>query len=655
MKNFRGVFLLFILNVLLSCDAPRINPLDPLGQDYKFAELDGTVYTAELPKRAIPDVVVTWENQNVTVKTDSNGNYRITDIPRVNGNLHFEKPGLSKFTILIDWQNRNYVKVGVVELSSTIGNIDGYLYTTDQTPIANAKVFWKNQKVTTKTDAVGYFLIDAVPLDKGWIFFEKEGYKADSLFIEWKDQKLIRLERKILEYNIGDIEGRVLNSNSQPLEKVAVKWSGVPTTTYITESNGRYKFSNVPIQNGKLFFEKDSYKTDTLDVQWKDIKVKVVADYKMRDTHGDLEGKIYYLDKPNIGVPNVFVHWSGTSTVAQTNAEGNFKFSNIPITSGALVFEKEGFKKDTIQVQWESGRIRQVFGYIKYRTGTLTGVVRKDRSSPIFLSGVKVYWKNQNIVKITNTNGEYTIPDIPMNDGFLFFEKAGYSPDSVFVQWGIQNTIAVRDVRLNAIPVLDNIDIYSVVTNKFPDEFKTKRMNVEAKVSDEENDIDSVYIQCKPLNVLRPLAYNISTKSFQRELNTAELNVNYLDEVIGKNFDVVVKDAAGKKFTLGPSQLKRVISQQFRVFSPQDGAKVGSQPIFTWQNINLEFNFRYYIEVYTDEIPATLIWTSSRFSKDIISFTVNTNLPKGDYFWIIWSEDDFRNRASSRPATFTVQ
>lgn len=655
MKNFRGVFLLFLASVLLSCDAPRLNPFDPQGEEYKFAELEGTVYTAELPKRAIADVIVTWENQNITVKTDANGNYRITDIPRVNGNLHFEKDGLSQFTTFVDWQNKNYVKIGVVELSSSIGNIDGYLYTLDQTPVANAKVFWKNQRITTKTDGAGYFLIDAVPLTNGWIYFEKEGFKTDSLLIDWKDQKAIHLDRRTLQYNIGDIEGRVLNSNSQAIEKVSVKWSGVPSTVCLTTSEGKYKFSQVPIQDGQLIFEKEGYKKDTIDVQWKDVKSKVVPDYKLQDTHGDLEGKIYYFDKPNIGVPNVFVHWKGITTVAQTDAEGYFKFSNIPIKSGELIFEKDGYKKDSIAVQWESGKTRQVYGYIKYKTGTLMGIVRKDKSTPVYLSGVKVYWKNLNIVKETNSSGEYTIANIPMNDGFLYFEKTGYSPDSVYVQWGIQNTITVKDVRLNATPVLDNIEIYSVVTNKFPDEFKTKKMNVEAKVSDEENDIDSVYIQCKPLGVFRPLSYNVSTKSFQRELNTAELNVSYLDEVIGKNFDIVVKDATGKIFSLGPSQLKRVISQQFRLFSPQDGAIVGPQPTFSWQNISLEYNYRYYIEIYTDEIPATLVWSSNRFSKDIISFNVNTALPKGDYFWIIWCEDDFRNRASSKPATFTVQ
>lgn len=655
MKIFRGVFLLFLASVLLSCDAPRLNPFDPQGVEYKFAELDGNVFTSELPKRAIANVVVTWENQNVSVKTDTNGYYRITDIPRVNGNLHFEKPGLSKETRFVDWQNKNYVKIGL-ELSATIGNIDGFLYTSDQTPIPNAKVFWKNQRITIKTDGAGYFLIDAVPLINGWIYFEKEGFKTDSLLVEWKDQKAIHLERRTIAYNLGDIEGRVLNSSLQPLEKAAVKWSGALTTTFITSGDGKFKFSNVPIQNGKIYFERDSYKKDSIVVQWKDVKVKTIDDFSMKDSHGDLQGKINYADRPTVGVPGVFVHWKGITTVAQTDAEGNYKFSNIPIKSSMLILEKEGFKKDSITVSWESGKTRIVNASIEYKTGTLTGVVLKAKS-PVALSGVKVHWKNQNIVKETDSKGVYTIPNVQMNDGFLYFEKAGYSKDSVYVRWGIQNTIDLKESRLNSIPILNTIDIYSVVTNKFPDEFKTKKLNIEAKVSDEENDIDSVFIQCSPINVYIPLDYNISTKSFQRELNTAELNVSYIDEVIGRNFDIVVKDVNGKKFTLGPAQLKRVISQQFdmKYSSPILGTVVGSQPTLRWQNINLEYNYRYYIEIYTDEIPATLVWRSNRFSKDLISFNVNTTLPKGDYFWIIWCEDDFRNRASAKPATFKVQ
>jgi len=658
MKIFRGVFLLLLASILLSCDAPRLNPFDPQGEDYKFAELEGTVFTSELPKRTIANVVVTWANQNVSVKTDTNGNYKISDIPRVNGYLNFEKPGLAKFTLFIDWQNKNYIRVDAVNLSSTIGNIEGFIYTSDQTPISNAKILWKNQKITTKTDGAGYFLIDAVPLVNGWIYFEKEGFKPDSLLIDWKDQNTVHLERRVLDYNLGDIEGRVLNSNSLPLEKAAVKWSGALTTTYITSSDGKYKFSNVPIKNGKIYFERDGYKKDSIDVLWDvNVRVKTVADYLMKDSHGDLEGTIYYLDKPGIGVPNVFVHWKGITTVAQTDAAGKYKFSNIPIKSSTLIFEKEGFKKDSISVSWEGGKTRVANASIAYNTGTITGIVLKAKSSPAGIGNVKVFWKNQFIVKETNSSGVYTISNVIMNDGYLYFEKDGYSPDSVFVRWGSQNIIDLKEFRLNAVPVLNSIDLYSVVTNKFPDEFKTKKMNVEAKVSDEENDIDSVFIQCKPLNVLLPLEYNISTKSFQRELNTAELNVNYLDEVIGRNFDIVVKDVTGKKFTLGPSQLKRIISQQFdmKYSSPILGTAVGSRPTMRWQNINLEFNYRYYIEIYTDEIPASLVWRSNKFSKDFISFNVSATLPKGDYFWIIWCEDDFRNRASSKPATFTVQ
>ncbi|RJQ60806.1 MAG: hypothetical protein C4517_09815 [Stygiobacter sp.] len=659
MKIFRGVLLLILACVLLSCDAPRLNPFDPLGQDYKFAQFDGFVQTYEQPRPGIPNVTVTWKNQNVSVLTDSLGYYKIIDVPRVNGMVYFEKAGFSKDSVFLEWNNKNYKRIDPARLLSyTFGDLEGFIQTIDHQFIAKAKVFWENQKITVESNQNGYFKIENVPIRSGMIYIEKEGFKTDTLWVEWtdgKEKKTKTLPIRTLEYNIGDLEGTVITSDAQPqsIENVHVGWKGLNTVS-VTGTDGKYMFKQIPINNGELYFQKDGFKSDTLIVQWSVVKAKTVPPHKLKYTHGDLFGYILTNDT-KLGVPKAYVRWDKSNTITETNDQGYFKFANILIENGTLHFEKEGFKKGSVGVFWEGEKTKRQDAVIEYSSGTLSGYVRTEKLPRVPIARTKVYWKNHSVVKETDEAGYYKIDDVPTTDGHVYFEKTGFSPDSVYVQWGTKNELTNQNVFLNAIPRLDDIAIFSVVTNKFPTEFKTTRLTVQTKISDAENDVDSVFVQCKELNVFEPLQYNLSTKSFEREFNSADFKVDYVDQIIGKNIEIVVKDVSKQQFTIGLSTLKRIITEDIITHSPKAAAVVTSKPTYSWARFLGEYNYKYYIEVLTDEIPATSVWKSEYFSKSAIEYTPATNLTSGNYFWILWVEDDFHNRASSRPSTFEVQ
>ncbi|MBI3124298.1 MAG: hypothetical protein HYZ10_07830, partial [Ignavibacteriales bacterium] len=137
--------------------------------------------------------------------------------------------------------------------------------------------------------------------------------------------------------------------------------------------------------------------------------------------------------------------------------------------------------------------------------------------------------------------------------------------------------------------------------------------------------------------------------------NSADFKVDYVDQIIGKNIEIVVKDVSKQQFTIGLSTLKRIITEDVITHSPKAAAVVTSKPTYSWARFLGEYNYKHYIEVLTDEIPATSVWKSEYFSKDPIEYTSTINLSPGNYFWILWVEDDFHNRASSRPSTFEVQ
>ncbi len=65
-----------------------------------------------------------------------------------------------------------------------------------------------------------------------------------------------------------------------------------------------------------------------------------------------LEGNVSTSYIPLVGIPDVFVYWVPANRLVKTNINGNFIIGNIKSTDGNLIFEKEGFKSDTLLVIW---------------------------------------------------------------------------------------------------------------------------------------------------------------------------------------------------------------------------------------------------------------------------------------------------------------
>ncbi|MCB9248128.1 MAG: hypothetical protein H6613_06095 [Ignavibacteriales bacterium] len=59
------------------------------------------------------------------------------------------------------------------------------------------------------------------------------------------------------------------------------------------------------------------------------------------------------------------------------------------------------------------------------------------------------------------------------------------------------------------------------------------------------------------------------------------------------------------------------------------------------------------MQIYTDEVPAILVWQKEIISSEI-QYLTDVNLSSGDYFWVIWAIDEFENRTQSKPASFII-
>ena len=286
--------------------------------------------------------------------------------------------------------------------------------------------------------------------------------------------------------------------------------------------------------------------------------------------------------------------------------------------------------------------------------GSIQGVVQTFSLPFTGIEDATVYWPPANKLVKTNANGKFIINNILIENGSLIIQKNGYKADTIIINWSGVKIISPQ-VNLNSIPNLDSVAIFTTVINQFnPDQ--TFQLNILAKVSDRDNDIDSVIVSNDHLRLNKKLDYNISQNFFQMTLYTNDLNISDLEEVIGLDFNIIVYDRFKNIYNVGSGKVTRVIKTQVLVQSPANSDIVNSNPTLTWQKFKPGYPFTYIVEVYTNDFAnSQLVLGQKGVSPDSISYFVKNALQPGDYYWVLWVIDQFQNRARSKPATFTVK
>ncbi|NPV10838.1 MAG: hypothetical protein HPY57_03515 [Ignavibacteria bacterium] len=283
---------------------------------------------------------------------------------------------------------------------------------------------------------------------------------------------------------------------------------------------------------------------------------------------------------------------------------------------------------------------------------SIEGYVYSYSLPRISIPNALVIWQNENKATLTNSNGYFKIDVSNLKDGWLKVIINGYKQDSVFVVWN--STKFYKEFFLNQIPVIDSIEFYSVLLNQYPN-LQSTTLNIRVKISDRDNDIDSVLIE-NPLTKSKfSLIYNSQSRFYERTFDELDFNVDDFSEIIGLKFNIYVKDFSEDIFKVGEEKLNRIIKNEIILETPLNNDTVSSKPYLQWRRFNPGFKFSYSVEILNDEFPPRTIWSKDNISMEETGVQVDANLPAGNYFWVVWCVDQFLNRARSKPGSFVVK
>jgi len=268
------------------------------------------------------------------------------------------------------------------------------------------------------------------------------------------------------------------------------------------------------------------------------------------------------------------------------------------------------------------------------------------------ISNALVIWQNENKAVLTGSNGYFKIDVQNLIDGWLKVIYNGYKQDSVFIQWNSNRFY--KEFYLNQIPKLDSIEFYSVLLNQYPN-LQSTTLNIRIKINDRDNDVDSVYIENSSNNSRFQLSYNPQTKFYERSFDELDFNVEDFSEIIGIKFNILVRDFSGDYFKIGEEKLNRVIKNEITLEAPLNNDTVSTKPYLRWRRFTPGFKFSYSVEVFNDEFPPKTVWSKENISMDETGTQIDSDLPAGNYYWVVWCVDQFLNRARSKPGSFVVK
>jgi hypothetical protein len=284
-----------------------------------------------------------------------------------------------------------------------------------------------------------------------------------------------------------------------------------------------------------------------------------------------------------------------------------------------------------------------------FNFGSIEGTVQTINLPYNAIPDVLIAWEESSLITKTDVEGKFRLDNIPIADGILIFSKPGYKTDTLQITWRTAKRFYSR-VFLNEIPVLDNFSLYSVVVNQQAELF------VQASITDDDKDVESVFISSPGLSLIKELSYNLTARVYETRLTLSDLNIPDIEQTIGQDFYILARDMFQNEFTLGSSNIKRVIKNGVTGLIPANNDTISSQPfLLRWNSFTAGYTFTYMVEIFTNDALNQMVYRQEGISSDSTSCMVEQTLPAADYYWVIWVIDQFNNRCRSISAGFRIQ
>src|SRR3989304_9448264 len=230
----------------------------------------------------------------------------------------------------------------------------------------------------------------------------------------------------------SDVFGYVSDSDGNALQGVIVSIVGNSFSNRTeTNAEGYYEFTSLATGNYTLIYEKEGYRTETLDINLKENDVRDLGTLTLGKTvQTTILGYVVDEDENALQGVTVTIEGGNLSDSTETNADGYYEFTNLAAGNYTLTYEKEGYQTETADITLKENDVRDLGTLIleEITKAKIYGYVLDIGGNPIEsaklkLRGIKTGY---NSTTTSDADGFFEFTDLEADTYILIAKKNGY-------------------------------------------------------------------------------------------------------------------------------------------------------------------------------------------------------------------------------------
>lgn len=258
----------------------------------------------------------------------------------------------------------------------------------------------------------------------------------------------------------------------------------------------------------------------------------------------------------------------------------------------------------------------------------------------------------------SDAEGRFVFDGVPVGDYVLEAFKNGFASFERSVSVELGKTTDDLRVRMDGVPSLRVVSFRSIHISRWfpPDDLYLLEAVVLAEDADGLSDLDRIWFEIPTRNFAFALSETAVAGRYEAAVTADSLPGGSLFALQGAEMRVFADDDAGFQAESGPHFLVRVIEYTPVALQPRGQENVGSAtPTLVWEDAALPYDYTYRLDVVRDQANVqTVVKTIENIPQDDSSYTLETPLAPGTYFWTVAVVDEHGNRSRSKEAGFIV-
>ncbi|MGG0853609.1 carboxypeptidase regulatory-like domain-containing protein, partial [Metabacillus fastidiosus] len=276
--------------------------------------------------------------------------------------------------------------------------------------------------------------------------------------------------------NPGTVSGTVTSSNAEPLSNALLQITnsnGTVIGSAFTNSQGQYTITNVPTGSYNVTANTDNFSPSVVGVTIDPGENVTNVNFSLTPNPGSLNGQIvnFQTGEAVVGASVIVRDALTQAIIASTTTTifGNYTINNLPPSTVTVTAAKNRFGTSSVGAIIVSNGSTTANLALSPNTGAINGIVLDTNGNVVTGNNIEVQVFNENKILLTsvtaNSDGTYTVSNLPPGNYFVTVTAPGFSSSTIPVQVISETTTTVTNI-VTPLPVQLTVNVQNNATGE---------------------------------------------------------------------------------------------------------------------------------------------------------------------------------------------